>query len=155
MKQMMASLRAAFSSWKELLWVPMGGCHSWTRSSWLMTTKLALPSPIPSQTEPSVKIWKSSGRMEARVSSEWSPYWDGDIILSTSVMTVGIGVGLSHGGMESWSQERGVEDKTWVFRQRNRVLRQSLLFRRCLRGCKDATMISLLRALRAINRSSA
>ena len=65
----MASLRATFSTWKELLWVPVGACHSWTRKSWLRTTKLALPSSIPSKTEPSVKIWKSTGGMEARV---WS-----------------------------------------------------------------------------------
>ena len=57
----MASLRAAFSAWRELLWVPMGACHSWTRSSWLRTTKPAPPSSIPSRTEPYVMIWKSAG----------------------------------------------------------------------------------------------
>ena len=102
----MASLRAAFSSWKELQWVPMGACHSWTRSSWLRTAKPALPSLIPSQTEPSVKFWKSAGGMEGSVSR--SLCWDGDILLSAGVMTVGIGGGLSHEGMEIYSQKEGV-----------------------------------------------
>ena len=63
----MASLRAIFSAWKELLWVSMGACHSWMRSSWLKTTKPAPSSSILSGTESSVKIWKSAGGMEARV----------------------------------------------------------------------------------------
>ena len=57
----MASLMVAFSAWKELLLVPMGACHLWTRSSWLRTTKPALPFSILSQTELSVKIWKCVG----------------------------------------------------------------------------------------------
>ena len=63
----MASLRVAFSGWKELLWVTVGACHSWTRSFWLMTTKPVTPSSISSRTEPFVMIWKSAGVMEARV----------------------------------------------------------------------------------------
>ena len=63
----MLSLRAAFSAWKEPLWVPVGACHWWTRSSWLRTTTPVPPSSIPSRTEPSVKIWKSAGGMEARI----------------------------------------------------------------------------------------
>ena len=64
---LMASLRAAFPAWKELLWVPVGACHSCMRSSWLRTTKPATPSSILSRIEPSVKIWKSAGGMEAKV----------------------------------------------------------------------------------------
>ena len=63
----MASLRAAFSAWMELLCVPGGACHSWMRLSLLRTTETAPPSTIPSRTEPSVKIWKSSGGMKANV----------------------------------------------------------------------------------------
>ena len=37
--------------------------------------------------------------------------WDGDILLSTGVMTVGIGGGLSHEGMEGCSQEGEQEIK--------------------------------------------
>ena len=29
----MASLRQVFSAWKELLWMPVGACYSWIRSS--------------------------------------------------------------------------------------------------------------------------
>ena len=60
-------LRAALSDWKELPYVPVGACHTWTRSSRLSTTKPAPPSSNPSRAEPSVKIWKSAGGMEARV----------------------------------------------------------------------------------------
>ena len=90
--------------------MPMGACHSYAWISWLRTTKSAPPSLIPSQTEPSVMIWKSRGGMEARVRSERSLCWDGDILLSTGVMTVGIGeacpmeerkAALRRGGVES------------------------------------------------------
>ena len=62
----MASLRAAFSTWKELLWVPVGACNLLTRSSLLRSTMPSPPSSIPSQAEPSVKIWKSSGGWRQR-----------------------------------------------------------------------------------------
>ena len=102
--QWMFSLSAAFSAWKERLLVPVGACHSWTRSSWLSTIKPAPPSLISSRTEPFVNIWKSAGGMEARVLSERSLCWDGVIVLSTGVMTVAIGGGLSNGVMKSCSQ---------------------------------------------------
>ena len=104
----MSSLRVAFSAWRDILWVHVRSCHSWTRSSWLRTTKRAPPSSNPSRTEPSVKIWKCAGGMEARVLSESSLYMDGDNLLSAGVMTVGIRGGILHGGMKSCSQERGV-----------------------------------------------
>ena len=46
----MACLRSAFYAWKELLLEPVGACHSWTRPSWLWTTKPAPSSSIPSRT---------------------------------------------------------------------------------------------------------
>ena len=52
----MASMRVAFSARNELLWVPVGACHSWMRSSLLRTTKPAPPSSIPPRTEPSTMI---------------------------------------------------------------------------------------------------
>ena len=105
----LASQRATFSAWKEQLRVAVGACHSWNGSSWQRTTKPTPPSSIPPRTEPPVKIWKSAGGMEAR---ERSLCWDDDILLPTGVMTVGVGGGVSHGGMKNCSQEGGVGAKT-------------------------------------------
>ena len=56
----MASQRAAFSAWMELLRVPMGARHSWTRSSRRRTTKPSPPTSIAPRTEPPLKMWKSA-----------------------------------------------------------------------------------------------
>ena len=71
----MASLREALYAWKKLLGLLVGACHLWTRSSWMRTTNSAPPSSITPRTEPSVKIWKSSGGMLARVWIEKSLCW--------------------------------------------------------------------------------
>ena len=47
--------------------------------------------------------WRDVGKGR----SERSLCWDGSILLSTGVMTARIGGGLSHGGIESCSQEGG------------------------------------------------
>ena len=57
----------------------------------MRTAKPAPPSSIQPRTEPSVKIWNSAGGTEARVRCERSVSWDGDVLLSTGVMTVGMG----------------------------------------------------------------
>ena len=45
--------------------------------------------------------------MEASVWSKMSPCWDGDVLLSTGVMAVGIGGGLSHGGCKAARKKWG------------------------------------------------
>ena len=104
----MGFLRAAFSAWKSLLRVSVAACHSWTRSSWLRTTKPAPSFSIAFQAEPSGKMWKSVGWIEARVWSERSLYWDGDIFLSTGVMIVGMRETCSIGGWKA-AHRRGVQ----------------------------------------------
>ena len=63
----MALLRAAITVWKEVLRVTVLKCHSWTRSSWMRTTKPAPPSSISTRTELAVKHFKSAGGMELLV----------------------------------------------------------------------------------------
>ena len=88
----MASLRVTFSAWKELLWVPMRACHSWTEN--YETGTAVLDSTLNRTICEDLEVrWE----VEARDRNERSLCWDGDIILSTDLMIVGMGGGMSHG----------------------------------------------------------
>ena len=57
----MAYLSAELSALTGIPWVPVGACHTWTRSTRLRTTKPAPPFTIQPRTELRVNIWKSAG----------------------------------------------------------------------------------------------